>query len=100
MDRSKYLYINLRNDHSNMSLVVRPIHNTMKSYSDLDFLIPSMINSPTDIPKIWIYADSIDNGANIIDYLRSRLPEAYHEVVHPYNAVHNNTYRKKAMTYF
>ncbi|KAA1476505.1 P-loop containing nucleoside triphosphate hydrolase protein, partial [Dentipellis sp. KUC8613] len=100
MDRRSYVYRNLGNDRSNVSLVVRAIQNSMQSYSDLDFVIPNDVASAVDIPKTWIYADNITTGAEIIDYLRSLLPPHLHGVIRPYNAVHGIKYREEAMSQF
>ncbi|TFY74604.1 hypothetical protein EWM64_g9407 [Hericium alpestre] len=97
---SGFLFRNLGNDRSNVSLVVRAIHNSQQSFLDLDFIIPSNISSPSDIPKTWIYADNIDTGTNIIDHLRERLPPEYHDLICPYNAVHDDKYREEAMKLF
>ncbi|TFY56011.1 hypothetical protein EVG20_g9099 [Dentipellis fragilis] len=100
MARGSYVYRNMGNDRSNVSIVVRAIHNTMQSFSDLDFVIPSNVTSAADIPKTWIYADNIATGAEIIDHLRTLLPEHLHGTIRPYNAVHGADYRKQAMAGF
>jgi superfamily II DNA helicase RecQ len=97
-----YAYRNLGNDRPNVSIFVRAIHNPLHSYSDLNFLIPSEtdIGHGTDIKKTWIYADNIEVGAEIIDYLRTLLPKTLHDVIRPYNAVHSIDYRMVAMDQF
>ncbi|KAH7904036.1 hypothetical protein BJ138DRAFT_1019697, partial [Hygrophoropsis aurantiaca] len=55
---------------------------------------------PGMIKKIWIYADNISVGGDIIDYLRTRLPEHLHGVVRPYNAVLGHEYCSEAMKEF
>jgi superfamily II DNA helicase RecQ len=69
-----FLYLNLSNDRPNVSLVARAIHNTMGSYTDLDFVIPTSIHRSSDVPKTWIYVDNIKMGAEIIDHLCTLLP--------------------------
>lgn len=100
LSRSDYVYINLGNERKNVSIIVRSIHNTLNTYTDLDFLIKPNSTQLTDIQKIWIYADNIDTGAEIIDHLRTLLPEHLHEAIRPYNAVHDVEYRAKAMADF
>jgi superfamily II DNA helicase RecQ len=95
-----YLYKNLGNDRPNVSIVVRAIHNPLHSYSDLDFLIPANVTHDEDLKKIWIYADNIEVGAEIIDHLRALLPDHLHAVIRPYNAVHSVDYRTVAMEHF
>ena len=98
--RSSFLHLNIGNDRPNVSLVVRAIHNTMNLYSDLNFIIPAEISDAADIKKIWIYADNVSVGAEIIDHLRTLIPSHLHGVIRPYNAIHTNHYRTKAMEEF
>ena len=97
-----HVYKNLGNDRPNVSIVVRAIHHPLHSYSDLNFLIPTEmdIGHGKDIKKTWIYADNIEVGAEIIDYLRTQLPKHLHDVIRPYNAVHSVDYRTVAMDQF
>jgi superfamily II DNA helicase RecQ len=97
-----YIYRNLGNDRPNVSIIVRAIHNPLHSYSDLNFLIPmeTDIRHGADIKKTWIYADNIEAGAEIIDYLRTLLPKHLQDIVRPYNAVHSIDYRTVAMDQF
>jgi superfamily II DNA helicase RecQ len=44
-DENNYLSLNLGNDHSNVSIVVRAIQNPMNTYTDLDFLIPDGVKN-------------------------------------------------------
>ncbi|KAL1725303.1 P-loop containing nucleoside triphosphate hydrolase protein [Schizophyllum commune] len=93
-------YLNHGNDRPNVSIVVRAIHNTQSSYTDLDFVIPSNTTKAEAIPKTWIYADNINTGGEIIDHLRTLLPPELHEVIRPYNAIHGTAYRDEAMRLF
>lgn len=95
-----YLFQNLGNDRPNVSIVVRAIHNPLHTYTDLDFLIPAAVTHREDLKKIWIYADNIEVGTEIIDHLRTLLPEHLHSVIRPYNAIHSIEYRKVAMEHF
>ncbi|KAL1680990.1 P-loop containing nucleoside triphosphate hydrolase protein [Schizophyllum commune] len=89
--------INAGNDRGNVSIVVRPIHNPMNTYSDLDFVIPPSVTSPEGIPKTWIYVDDINVGGEIIDHLCTLLPENLRGVVRPYNAILSSECRDEAM---
>lgn len=95
-----YIFKNLGNDRPNVSIVVRAIHNPLHSYIDLDFLIPADVRCREDLKKSWVYADNIEVGAEIIDHLRTLIPERLHGTIRPYNAVHSVDYRKVAMEYF
>lgn len=98
--RSTCIYKNLGNDRPNVSLVVRAIHNTQQSFSDLNFVVPSDTTEAAAIPKTWIYCDNINTGLEIIDHLRTLLPPDLHGVVRPYNAVLSTEYRSEAMKQF
>ncbi|KAJ3574267.1 hypothetical protein NP233_g1884 [Leucocoprinus birnbaumii] len=94
--------LNLGNDRPNVSLVVRPIHNSMKSFGDLAFVIPEDLERMQDIKKTFIYADSIDDGYAIHDYLRELLPESLRDkgVIRPYNAAYTVEHRMRVMMLF
>jgi superfamily II DNA/RNA helicase len=73
----------------------------MKTYADIDFVVShGKVASTSQIKKTWVYVDSIAAGAEIIDHLRSLLPEHMHGAIRPYNAVHSHEYRKLAMRGF
>ncbi|KAL1699002.1 P-loop containing nucleoside triphosphate hydrolase protein [Schizophyllum commune] len=69
-----YLWLNAGNDRPNIAFIVRPMHHTMTSYRDLDFVIPTGASKADDIPKTWIYADNINAGYAIVQHLRSLAP--------------------------
>jgi superfamily II DNA helicase RecQ len=103
LNRSNFLHLNLGNDRPNVSLIVRAIHNTISSYTDLNFVIPSSVREASEIPKTWIYADNINTGAEIVDHLRTLLPHhdtSLHSTIRPYNAVLDTEYRDEAMRRF
>ncbi|KAH9166102.1 P-loop containing nucleoside triphosphate hydrolase protein [Lactarius sanguifluus] len=95
-----YVYKNLGNDRPNVSIVVRAIHNPLHSYTDLNFLIPASVRQGEDLKKTWVYADNIEVGAEIIDHLRTLLPNHLHGVIRPYNAMHSIDYRTVTMDQF
>ncbi|KAL1730164.1 hypothetical protein EV714DRAFT_284362 [Schizophyllum commune] len=103
LNRSKerrYLHLNMGNDRRNVSLIVRPILNAMNSYTDLDFVIPEKLSSARDIPKTWIYVDSIKTGNEIVHHLQQLVPEPLREVIRPFNAILSQEYREQAMKKF
>lgn len=73
-DKNNYVNINLGNDCPNVSIVVRAIHNAMNTYSDLDFLIPTGVTKPSQVPKAFVYADNVAVGVDIEDRLYERSP--------------------------
>ncbi|KAH9028541.1 P-loop containing nucleoside triphosphate hydrolase protein [Lactarius hengduanensis] len=95
-----YVYKNLGNDRPNVSIVVRAIHDPLHSYTDLNFLIPANVRQGEDLKKTWVYANNIEVGAEIIDHLRTLLPNHLHSIIRPYNAVHSIDYRTVAMDQF
>lgn len=100
--RQDHLFVNIGNDRANVAQVVRSIEHPMSSYRDLDFLIPQNITLHEDIPKTFLYCDTIKDGAQIVDYLNSLVPEHYREygLVRPYNAAMSQRYRKEVMELF
>lgn len=101
-DEDKYVDINLGNDRQNVSIVVRAIQNTMNSCSDLDFLITNGITSPEQIKKTFIYADNVNVGVQIEDYLYKRAPAFFKDVgaIRPYSAAYSQEYRDRVMHLF
>ena len=95
-DENNFLDLNLGNNRSNVSIVVRAIQNPMNTYTDLDFLIPEGVQNPSDVKKAFVYADSVSVGVDIEDRLYSRSPESFREpgIIRPYSAAYSSTYRK------
>ncbi|KAI0707557.1 P-loop containing nucleoside triphosphate hydrolase protein [Cerioporus squamosus] len=100
-------FLNIGNDRPNISLVVRACEHPMNSYTDLDFVIPANISSPADVPKTYIYADNINTGTEITEYLvallRSRTDTSDADAeaaVRPFNATMSHSYRTDAMEAF
>ncbi|KLO06253.1 P-loop containing nucleoside triphosphate hydrolase protein, partial [Schizopora paradoxa] len=98
--RPGYTFINIGNNRKNVSYIVRSIHNKANSYTDLNFVIPPNTTERNTLKKLWIYADNIHDGADIVDHLRSLLPEDLKDTVRPYNAMFGNKYRARAMELF
>lgn len=101
-------FLNVGNDRSNVSLVVRSFQHPQNLYADLDFVIPEEATNITKIPKTMVYLDNIPEGTTIVDYLRAllqrRFPalaedEIFH-VVRPFNAQMTPKYREAAMDAF
>ena len=101
-DEHNFLDLNLGNNRSNVSIVVRAIQNPMNTYTDLDFLIQEGVQNPSDVKKAFVYADSVSVGVDIEDRLYSRSPDTFREtgVIRPYSAAYSSTYRKNTMALF
>ncbi|EDQ98673.1 uncharacterized protein LACBIDRAFT_298348 [Laccaria bicolor S238N-H82] len=97
-----YTNLNVGNDRPNVSLVTRAIEHPMNTYADLDFVIPGDITDPKDIPKTFIYADSVSMGIDIEDHLTELLPENLRDkgLIRPFNAAFSHEYRAKLMDLF
>jgi superfamily II DNA helicase RecQ len=95
-----YTYVNLGNNRENISIIVRAIQNPMSTFSDLGFVIPDQVSDATDIKKTWIYADNIETGCEIIDYLRQLVPISLRSAIRSYNAIHSIEYRDEVMEMF
>lgn len=97
-----YINLDLGNNRSNVSLVVRAMHRTQTTYGDLDFVIPRGVQTAADIPPTFIYADDTKFGTLIIDHLVELLPASLREdgLIRPFNATHSHSYRKNAMDHF
>ena len=76
-DENNYLSLNLGNDCSNVSIVVRAIQNPMNTYTDLDFLILDAVMNPSNVKKAFVYADSVSVGVDIEDRLYDRSPASF-----------------------
>ncbi|KAI0697949.1 P-loop containing nucleoside triphosphate hydrolase protein, partial [Cerioporus squamosus] len=98
-------FINLGNDRSNVSIVVRACEHPQNSYADLDFILPQSISSPADIPKTYLYVDDIRVGGEIIDHLNALLARRAPSLldtglIRPFNATLSHEYRSAAMKAF
>ncbi|KAF8602551.1 P-loop containing nucleoside triphosphate hydrolase protein [Ceratobasidium sp. AG-I] len=99
---SNLLLINERNDRSNVTLVSRKCVHSLESYQDTRFVLPSVVKAALDIPKTFIYADDIDSGTGIVDYLNKCLPLELRDngLIRPYNATFSTEYRREVMKCF
>ncbi|KZV85307.1 hypothetical protein EXIGLDRAFT_699629 [Exidia glandulosa HHB12029] len=99
---ASYTFLDYGNNRPNVSLVARACHRSLKSYKDLDFVIPSDVQSPSDIPSTFVYADVKEDGDRIIDHLRELLPPSMRDLglIRPFNASLSHSYRKDALLHF
>ncbi|KAF4610293.1 hypothetical protein D9613_010675 [Agrocybe pediades] len=101
-DENNYLNLDIGNDRCNVSIVVRAMHNTMNTYSDMDFVIPAGIANAEEIPLTFIYADKINDGVGIEDRLNALLPENLRNqgIIRPYSAAYSTEHRDMLMELF
>lgn len=72
MNTDKTVFIRRSNDRPNVYITVRRIRHSLKSFRDLDFLIPK---KPGDrMPKFLVFFDNIADSIAALKALRSRLP--------------------------
>lgn len=90
------------NDRPNVAQVIHAMEHPMNSFRDIDFVIPDSMNSPTDIPKTFVYADDITVGGQLTDHLNGRVDVKFRHLglVRPYNAAMLKTYRRTALRLF
>ena len=96
---------NAGNDRPNVSIVVRAMEHPQNTYTDLDFVLPDVIECAADIPKTYIYADDIKTGSDIVEHLNTLLKRrspalVERGVIRPYNATLSDDYRQRAMDEF
>lgn len=99
-------FINVGNDRSNVSIVVRSCQHALKTFRDADFIIPADAKSAADIPKTYVYVDNIAEGGAMMDHLADLVDKLQvpglvgREVVRPFHAALTHEYRDAAMQKF
>jgi len=101
-DPHNYFFVNIGNDCPTVAQVVRAMEHPMNTYRDIDFVIPTNIQVPTDIPKAFVYADDVKIGSDLTDHLNALVTPKYRELglVRPYNAAMLKKYRAEVMQLF
>lgn len=97
-----FIDIDLGNNRPNVSIVVRACHRDLGTFTDLDFVIPPLVESRNSIRPTFIYCDKKDEGDCIIDHLRDLLPQPLRDLglIRPFNASLSHKYRLEAMQKF
>ncbi|KAH9938036.1 P-loop containing nucleoside triphosphate hydrolase protein [Fomitopsis serialis] len=98
-------FVNIGNDRPNVSIVVRACEHPQNTLADLDFILPTSINNPLDIPKTYVYVENIETGNEIIEHLEALLRKrntslANRGLIRPFNATMSPEYRTAAMAAF
>ena len=76
------------------------IHHPINTFADLDFIIPTNLGKPVDIPKTFLYTDDIPAGSSIVDYLNVKITHSEYKnwgLVWPYNAAMSICYYWEVM---
>ncbi|GAB1528554.1 hypothetical protein RhiTH_011748 [Rhizoctonia solani] len=101
--RSDHKFINEGNDRGNVTLISQKCVHPLETYRDLGFVVPPHVKERSNILKTFIYADSIEDGTGIVDYLTNEcLPTALQSsgLIRPYNALFSTPYRQLVMELF
>lgn len=105
-NRNNYIFRNVGNDRPNVSIVVRSMEHPQNTFADLDFILPTTVETIQDIPKTYLYVDDIEAGSKIIDYLTAKLAKLRPEMantnipIRPFNATLSDESREHAMQEF
>ena len=99
---SNFLSLDLGNNRSNVSIVVRAMHRVQSTFADLDFVIPKAVLSASNIPSTFVYIDDTRLGDLALDHLNSLLPPSLRDagLVRPFNSTHTHEYLRTAMDHF
>ncbi|KAL0061130.1 hypothetical protein AAF712_012050 [Marasmius tenuissimus] len=97
-----FTLIDVGNNRPNVSLIVRPIHSTLSSFVDLDFVIPDGIQEPSSIPKTFIYYDNVMGAVDMENHLTGLLPEHLQNkrLIRLYSVAFSDKYKAKVMEDF
>ncbi|KIM75911.1 hypothetical protein PILCRDRAFT_98805 [Piloderma croceum F 1598] len=79
-DPNNYIFVNMGNDCPNIAQVVHAMEHPMNSFHDINFVIPDSMNSPTNIPKTFVYADDITVGGQLTNHLNGRVNVKFHHL--------------------
>lgn len=97
-----YFNLMIGNDRPNVSIVVQAIHNTMNTYSNLDFLIPTGVTDPKEVKQAFVYADQISTAEGMEKRLYSISPESFcvAGIIQPYSSGYSVEYQAMVMALF
>ncbi|KAI0689288.1 P-loop containing nucleoside triphosphate hydrolase protein [Cytidiella melzeri] len=74
MDHDRTKYIQRSNDRPNVYLSVHRIRHSLKSFKDLEFLVPKNWKSGDKTPKFLIFFDSIQESVDAVKSLWPKMP--------------------------
>lgn len=93
-------------DRHNISLTVRKIKRAANTFEDVFFLFPDDCTSEgckahdQSFQSALVFVDSINEGVNMGDAMRAKLPPEYRDRVRWFNADMSQTYRDEALKDF
>jgi superfamily II DNA helicase RecQ len=98
----EFFYIHLGNDRTTVPQAVRAMEHPMNTFHDIDFLIPSGMQCPEDIPKGFVYYDDVNGGSDMESHLNGLVKVEFRHLglVRPYNAAMSQRYRNDVMRLF
>lgn len=89
------------NDRPNIHIVVRPMEHAIHTYHDLAFLIPNDFKAgDPPPPKFLIFFDSTVSTENAVHYLRTRLPEEFHDKIKWFHSTMTPAFREEELEAF
>ncbi|KAF5331589.1 hypothetical protein D9611_007759 [Ephemerocybe angulata] len=103
LNQKTLVSIDMGNDRTTVSLIVRGMQHSMNTYNDLALAVPDGIETPDEIPKAFIYADTLAVATQIETYLyEERCPKDlwYKGFIRPYSAAFSSAYRHAVMVLF
>lgn len=84
----------MSNDRPNVSIVVRKMKYPLNTYWDLSFLVPRGWTPAQEKPPLFlVFFDSISVLQDAVEYLRSRLPEEYRDMILPFHSQMSEEHR-------
>ena len=97
-----YLDLMIGNDHCNVSIVVQVFHNTMNTYSELNFLIPTGVTDPKEVKQAFVYADQISTAEGMEKRLYGISPESFcmAGIIWSYSSSYSVEYQMMVMALF
>ena len=93
--RTESLFISqCSTDRPNISIVVRPILNPIRSFRDLSFLLRNWKLGSPPPPKFIVFFDNINTSIQAALFLRSLLPHEYQQRVKWFNSEMSDTFKR------
>ena len=74
---SNLVSIRLSTNHPNIMYATTPIIGTLRDFRNFNFLIPTNLHPPMDIPKALVFHDSKLDATGTAQYTNSRLPKSF-----------------------
>ncbi|KAH9833451.1 P-loop containing nucleoside triphosphate hydrolase protein [Rhodofomes roseus] len=88
------------NDRPNVHIEVRRIEHSLRSFEDLDFLIPPDWKPGDETPSFLVFFDNIEDSIAAAERLRSRLPRDSKSKVMWFNSRMTSLFREEALKAF